>query len=88
MEPVFRVQLYLVGIKPDQARPLRRMLARVMIGVGKAELKRTLRRAHEGERVLIYQTNSDKDAESWAHQLKGCGATIEIEGITGPEPAF
>ena len=88
MPTKYRVSVYLTEIDKEQANELRLRLGRVIKGAGKATLNDLMRRVYHGERILVYETNDDKDAQSIATDLESGGATVAIEGLREEEPLF
>ncbi|MBN1944507.1 MAG: hypothetical protein JW797_02475 [Bradymonadales bacterium] len=88
MNEAYRVHVFLTGVDEEKARQLREVLGRYLKGAGPTILRQIMRRAHAGERVLVYESNSDQDAQAMAEDLMGHGATIEIEGLLPPEEPF
>ena len=88
MSADYRVKVFMVGVDIELARQLRDALGQVIRGAGKAELKKLMRRAHEGERILVYQSNDDNDAKDVAAKVEGAGAKVVIEGLKPPEDPF
>jgi hypothetical protein len=88
MAEKYRVQVFLVGFDKDRAPELKSMLKIYHNSQGQAWLKEVLRRAWEGERVLIYETNNDVDATRMAQSLLHAGAQIEIDGLQEKDLGF
>lgn len=88
MTSTYRVQVYLTGLDKERARQLRESLARVLTGAGPKPLKAVMRRAYDGERVLVYESNDDSDALAVAQSLESAGGTVECEGLREPEELF
>jgi hypothetical protein len=84
----YRIHIYLVGLDKDRAKELRYVMHDFVRGAGKTLLRDMMRRAHEGEKVLVYQTNDDKDAEAVTRALKRAGAQLEVAGLRGEEEPF
>lgn len=88
MSENYRVQVYMVGVDKELAKQLKHSLSMLIKGVGNERLKAMLREAYEGGRVLIYETNDDKDALSVANGISKSGATIEIDGLSDDDDPF
>ena len=88
MSEQYRIQVFMTYVDRDQARLVREALSRIVKGSGKEQQRDIMRRAHGGERVLVYQSNLDADAEDVALRLKNAGAKVEIEGLSEPEEIF
>jgi hypothetical protein len=88
MRSAYRVQVYLTGVDEERAGLLRESLARILHGLGPKSLKAVLRRAHGGERVLVYESNDDRDALAVVQSLESAGGTVACEGLRGPEEPF
>ena len=88
MKSNFRVQVYMVGVDKDRAKQLRKTLRFFVRGAGRETKRDMMRRAHEGERVLVYETNDDEDAKRAAQSISDGGATVEIDGLKPPEEPF
>lgn len=88
MSGKYRVRVFMVGIDPERAKDLREVLGRVVKGAGKQSLRDLMRKAHQGDRVLIYETNDDDNAQEVKRIVEGGGATVEIDGLRPPEPLF
>ena len=88
MNGTYRVRVYMVDVDKSRARQLREVLGRFVRGAGKQPLREMMQRAFNGERVLIYETNSDDDARAVAQSATDGGATVEIEGLQPPKAPF
>ena len=88
MKSTFRVQVYMVGVDKDRAKQLRKTLRFFVPGAGKEAKRDMMRRADQGERVLVYQTNDDEDAKQAAQSISDGGATVEVDGLKPPEEPF
>lgn len=88
MDRTYRVKVYLTAVDRDRARQLREVLGRYLKKAGKEPLRDLMRRAHEGERVLLYESNDDKNAQVVADDVSAHGGTVEIEGLRPPEEPF
>ena len=88
MTDAYRVKVFMTGFDTERARQLREALSKVLKGIGKADLKRLLRRVYEGERVLIYESNDDNDAQAVAGAVEGGGAIVDIVGLNPPDDIF
>jgi hypothetical protein len=88
MSEKYRVQVYLVGFDPERAPELKSLLKIYHNSQGSIYFKSVLRRAHEGERVMIYESNADIDAIRFAQSMLRGGAEIEIDGLEEDEEEF
>ncbi|MCA9565001.1 MAG: hypothetical protein KC561_16000 [Myxococcales bacterium] len=86
MSQNYRVKVFLCGVAKDRASELRSTLKIYKPKEGNEYFKDVLRRAHSGERVLIYESNSDVDAMRLAHAMLRSGAQIEVDGLAGDDP--
>lgn len=84
----YRVQIFMTGLDKDRAKELRYVLHDYVKGAGNAILRDMMKRAFEGERVLVYQTNNDNDAEAVVRALTRAGAALEVEGLRSDEQPF
>ena len=88
MKAKFRVQVYMVGVDKERAKQLRKTLSYFTRGIGRAAMTDMMKRAHGGERVLVYETNNDDDAKQAAQSISDGGAQVEIVGLTPKEELF
>jgi hypothetical protein len=84
----YRVQVYIVGFDKERAPELKSILKIYNRDRGNEYFKSVLRRAWEGERVLVHETNDDTDAMRMAAALSRGGARIELDGLTEDESEF
>jgi hypothetical protein len=84
----YRVQVYLVGFDKERAPELKSILKIYKRDKGNEYLQTTLKRAWEGQRVLVHETNDDTDAMRFAGALFRGGARIEIDGLHEDKPEF
>lgn len=84
----YRVQVYLVGFDKERAPELKSILKIYNRDKGNEFFKSVLKRAWEGERVLIHETNNDTDAMRMAQALFRGGAKLEIDGLQEEEDDF
>jgi hypothetical protein len=84
----YRVHVYMTAVDKQRAAQLREALGRVLTRAGKEPLRDLMRRAHGGERILVYRTNDDRDALAIGQSLTNAGATIEIDGLRPPDDLF
>ena len=84
----YRVQVYLTGFDKDRASELKSILKIYNRDKGNAFFKSVLRRAWEGEKVLLHQTNDDTDAKRMAIALLRGGGQVAIDGLQEEEDEF
>jgi hypothetical protein len=88
MSQQYRVKVFLVGFDVERANELKSMLKIYHNSQGEVFFKDCLRRAHDGERVLVYESNSDSDAMRVGRAIANGGAQIEVDGLTEEEEPF
>ncbi len=88
MPQKYRVQVYLVGFDKDRATELKSILKIYHNSRGEAFFKDCLRRAFDGERVMIYESNNDVDSVRVAQAYARGGAQIEIDGLEEEQDPF
>jgi len=88
MTEKYRVKVLLVGFDEDRAPELKQILKLYHNSQGNAFFKNVLRRAWDGERVEIYETNNDIDAIRMAQAIIRGGGQVEIDGLQEDEPEF
>lgn len=84
----YRVQVFIVGFDKDRANELKMILKIYHNSQGNDWFKSVLRRADAGERVLVYETNSDADAMRAGGAYARGGAHVEVDGLAEQEEAF
>ena len=88
MTDKYRVEVYLVDFDEDRAPELKELLKIYHPSLGKETLRGTLRKAHEGERVLVYTSNDDTDALRVSQALTRGGAMLEIDNLQEDQGEF
>jgi hypothetical protein len=88
MKGNFQFRVYMVDVDKDRAKALRLVLGKVIRGAGRKALNDMMRAAHNGERVLVYETNDEKDAKARAANIADGGCTTEVEDLREPEQPF
>ena len=88
MSDQYRVKVLLVGFDEDRAPELKQILKLYHNSRGNTYFKNVLRRAHEGERVVIYETNDDVNAIRMAQAIYRAGGHLELDGLKEDEPEF
>ena len=71
--------VWLTSFDPAGANELQEALGRIHEEAGSEQLALMLATVAEGERIIVYRTNSRTDAEVVAGTLKHAGAQIEID---------
>jgi hypothetical protein len=85
MSENYRVKVYLAGFDKDRAAELKSILKIHHNSQGNEWFKSVLRRAADGERVLVYETNNDTDAMRVGQSYARGGAHVEVDGLQEAE---
>ena len=88
MSQQYRVKVFLCGFDEGRASELKSILKIYHNSQGEAFFRDALKRAHEGERVQIYETNNDVDAHRVAQAYLRGGAAIQIDGLEDKDSIF
>ena len=88
MTAKYRVEVFLVGFDEDRAPELKQIIGIYHRDLGADKLRGMLRKAHGGERVLVYTSNNDTDAIRVAQALARGGGRIEIDNLEDEEAEF
>ncbi len=88
MSQSYRVSVFITGFDVSRASELKEMLKIHNSNQGTNWFKDVLRRANDGERVQVYQTNSDADAMRVGGAYARAGAEVEVDGLPDEEEEF
>ncbi len=76
----YLLRIWMTGFNTDRSKEVLEELGRTYSGVGISQRKAILRKVNEGERVVVYQTNSRNDAQIVAGRLARAGVEVEVDG--------
>lgn len=84
----YRVEVFLSGFDPSRAGELKQILKIYHNSQGNDWFKSVLKRTAGGERVLIYETNSETDAMRVGQAFVRAGGNVEVDGLQPEEKEF
>lgn len=84
----YRVEVFLSGFDKSRAGELKQILKIYHNSQGNEWFKKVLKQTANGERVLIYETNSEADAMRVGHAFVRAGGQVEVDGLQPEEDEF
>ena len=84
----YRVEVFLAGFDKSRAGELKQILKIYHNSQGNDWFKSVLKRANDGQRVLIYETNNDADALRVGQAFVRAGGQVEVDGLPTEEEVF